>query len=108
MLAKLEKESAAARVSGFKGLFYKPLEKQVVLTNPEFKFDFIFLDPPYANEKEYDGTLRALQKSSLIGSSTIVIVEHRKSFELPATYGPFERFRVLRQGDAALTFYKLA
>src|SRR5260221_11176847 len=25
----------AVRVSGFKGLFYKPLEKQVVLTNPE-------------------------------------------------------------------------
>jgi hypothetical protein len=24
-----------SRVSGFKGLFYKPLEKQVVLTNPE-------------------------------------------------------------------------
>jgi hypothetical protein len=25
------------RVSGFKGLFYKPLEKQVVLANPELK-----------------------------------------------------------------------
>jgi hypothetical protein len=25
------------RVSGFKGLFYKPLEKQVVLTNPDIK-----------------------------------------------------------------------
>jgi hypothetical protein len=25
------------RVAGFKGLFYKPLEKEVVLTNPALK-----------------------------------------------------------------------
>ncbi|SRR5216683_2917113 len=69
-------------------------------------FDFIFLDPPYANKNEYDGTLRALEKSSLVGELAIVIAEHRKLFELPASLGRFERFRVLRQGDAALTFYR--
>lgn len=70
--------------------------------------DFVFLDPPYANEKDYDRTLRALEKSSLLTESTIVIVEHRKSFELPASIGRFERLRLLRQGDAALTFYRRA
>lgn len=69
-------------------------------------FDFIFLDPPYANEEEYVGTLRALEKSSLVGQPTILIAEHRKSFELPTPIGRFERFRVLRQGDAALTFFR--
>jgi hypothetical protein len=37
------------RVSGFKGLFYKPLEKQVVLTNPEVSrvsgFEGLFYKP---------------------------------------------------------------
>jgi 16S rRNA (guanine(966)-N(2))-methyltransferase RsmD len=71
-------------------------------------FDFIFLDPPYGNEKDYEATLRALENSSLIAESTIVIAEHHKSFELPASLGQFERVRVLRQGDAALSFYRLS
>jgi 16S rRNA (guanine(966)-N(2))-methyltransferase RsmD len=71
-------------------------------------FDFIFLDPPYANENEYKETLRAIDQSSLVHASTIIIAEHRKSFELPASLGRFERFRILRQGDASLSFYSLA
>src|ERR1700745_547934 len=71
-------------------------------------FDFVFLDPRYANEKDYEATLHALENSSLIAGSTIAIAENPKSFELPASLGQFERGRVLRQGDAALGFYRLA
>ena len=70
-------------------------------------FDFIFLDPPYANQSEYKETLRTIDQSKLVHDSTLIIAEHRKSFELPASLGRFERARILRQGDAALTFYKL-
>jgi 16S rRNA (guanine966-N2)-methyltransferase len=73
---------------------------------PDTAFDFIFLDPPYAEEKQYEGTLRALEKSLLAGESTIVIAEHRKTFELPASLGALERVRILHQGDAALSFYR--
>jgi 16S rRNA (guanine966-N2)-methyltransferase len=69
-------------------------------------FNFIFLDPPYNNEKDYEATFRSLENSSLIAESTIVIAEHHKSFELPASRGQFERVRVLRQGGAALSFYR--
>jgi 16S rRNA (guanine(966)-N(2))-methyltransferase RsmD len=69
-------------------------------------FDFIFLDPPYSNEKDYQATFRSLENSSLIAESTIVIAEHHKSFEIPAALGQFEQVRVLRQGDAALSFYR--
>jgi 16S rRNA (guanine966-N2)-methyltransferase len=69
-------------------------------------FDFIFLDPPYINEKDYEATFHSLENSSLIAESTIVIAEHHKSFELPASLGQFERVRVLRQGDAAFSFYR--
>jgi len=73
---------------------------------PDTAFDFIFLDPPYAEEKQYEGTLRVLEKSLLAGESTIVIAEHRKTFELPASLGALERVRILHQGDAALSFYR--
>lgn len=69
-------------------------------------FDFIFLDPPYANQSEYKETLRAIDQSLLVHDSTLVIAEHRKSFELPAFLTRFARVRILRQGDAALTFYR--
>src|ERR1700686_4308317 len=67
-------------------------------------FDFIFLDPPYANQSEYKETLRVIDQSKLVHDSTLIIPEHRKSFELPASLTRFERARILRQGDAALSF----
>ena len=69
-------------------------------------FDFIFLDPPYANQSEYKETLRAIDESRLVHDSTLIIAEHHKSFELPASLTRFERSRILRQGDAALSFYR--
>ena len=69
-------------------------------------FDFIFLDPPYASGSDYHETLQALEKSSLLDESSIVIAEHRKTFSLPAAVGRLQQFRTLKQGDAALSFYR--
>lgn len=70
-------------------------------------FDFVFLDPPYASEQDYLATLRALEKSSLVGQGTVLIAEHRKSFSLPVAVGRLQQYRNLRQGDAALSFYSV-
>jgi 16S rRNA (guanine966-N2)-methyltransferase len=70
-------------------------------------FDFIFLDPPYAAEHEYELTLDFLAPSPLISADSIVIAEHRKTFALAETFGSLQRYRVLKQGDAALSFYRL-
>jgi len=100
-LASLRIESGARVISAEVAAAIRTLEKL-----PDTAFDFIFLDPPYAEEKQYEGTLRALAKSLLAGESTIVIAEHRKTFELPALLGAMERVRILHQGDAALSFYR--
>jgi 16S rRNA G966 N2-methylase RsmD len=47
-------------------------------------FDFIFPDPPYANEKLRSNSPLA-RKLPLVTNSTIVIAEHHKSFELRAS-----------------------
>jgi len=100
-LATLRIESGARVIAAQVAAAIRTLERL-----PDTAFDFIFLDPPYAEEKQYEGTLRALEKSLLAGESTIVIAEHRKTFELPASLGALERVRILHQGDAALSFYR--
>jgi 16S rRNA (guanine966-N2)-methyltransferase len=71
-------------------------------------FEFIFLDPPYANEMDYESTLDSLENSSLADESTIVMAEHHKKSRMPKSVGRLQQFRVLVQGDAALTFYRKA
>ena len=70
--------------------------------------DFVFLDPPYENEQELLDALDYLDVSHVVAPRGLVIVEHRKSTELPGRLVRLERTRLLEQGDAALSFYRLA
>jgi 16S rRNA (guanine966-N2)-methyltransferase len=69
--------------------------------------DFIFLDPPYDGEEPLR-VLEFLDESHLISPYGLVIVEHHRSMELPERFERLECTRVLEQGDAALSFYRLA
>ena len=69
---------------------------------------FIFLDPPYAADEEYESTLEALGESPVVAPEGRVIVEHLRKRELPEIVGELELARVVEQGDAALSFYRLA
>jgi 16S rRNA (guanine966-N2)-methyltransferase len=69
---------------------------------------FVFLDPPYAADLEYENVLEALGESPLVAPEGRVIVEHLRKRELPERAGELELARVVEQGDAALSFYRLA
>ncbi|HZQ68064.1 MAG TPA: 16S rRNA (guanine(966)-N(2))-methyltransferase RsmD [Terriglobales bacterium] len=68
--------------------------------------DYIFLDPPYRMEDVYSQTLYGLAESTLLKPAGLVIVEHQKRFDPGEKFGALKRFRVLEQGDAALSFYR--
>lgn len=70
--------------------------------------DFIFLDPPYEREEEHLRVLEFLDDSHLLAPRGLVIVEHRNSMDLPERFDRLECVRILEQGDAALSFYRLA
>lgn len=84
--------------------------------------DFIFLDPPYRaladsilvdpppyqESAEHLRTLEFLDDSHLVAPYGWVIVEHYRKLELPERLDRLERTRLLEQGDAALSFYRLA
>jgi 16S rRNA (guanine(966)-N(2))-methyltransferase RsmD len=67
--------------------------------------DFVYLDPPYADDRAYEETLASLGESDLLARSGSVIAEHRRKTELPDIAGCLERTRVVEQGDTALSFY---
>jgi 16S rRNA (guanine966-N2)-methyltransferase len=68
--------------------------------------DFIFLDPPYREEKVYTQVLDLLAHSRLPAPDAVVVVEHNKKFDPGDGFAPLLRYRKLEQGDAALTFYR--
>jgi 16S rRNA (guanine966-N2)-methyltransferase len=70
-------------------------------------FDVVFLDPPYDAASEYAATLELLGGSAagLLTDDAMVVVEHRRKEVLRDRYGGLRRTRLLKQGDAALSFY---
>jgi 16S rRNA (guanine(966)-N(2))-methyltransferase RsmD len=71
------------------------------------KADLVFLDPPYEADTEYERTLGFLGSRGVrcLAEDARVIAEHRSKEELKERYGALERVRVLKQGDAALSFF---
>ncbi len=69
--------------------------------------DFIFLDPPYRMEEEYRRTLQKLERSGLLKTGSVIIAEHDKRFDPGEQVGSLRRCRILKQGDAALSFYRV-
>jgi len=70
------------------------------------KFDYVFVDPPYLREEEYRDTLALLGQSRLLKPTTVVVAEHAKQFDPVEEAGGLRRYRRLKQGDAALSFYR--
>lgn len=79
-----------------------------LLASRRMRAHFFFLDPPYAEEEEYERALDFLDRSPMLIPNGRVIVEHRKRRALPERLEQLERARVVEQGDVALSFYRLA
>jgi 16S rRNA (guanine966-N2)-methyltransferase len=69
-------------------------------------FDFVFLDPPYAQADEYTRVLHYLAAAQFLDEGSTIIAEHSRRLDLPLQTSKLEHTRILRQGDAALTFYR--
>jgi 16S rRNA (guanine966-N2)-methyltransferase len=67
--------------------------------------DYVFLDPPYAAAVDYARTLEFLGSATFLAPDAFVIFEHHHKFQLPEQFGALRRTRVLKQGDATLTFF---
>jgi 16S rRNA (guanine966-N2)-methyltransferase len=80
------------------------------LARREQQFTLVYLDPPWEDAAAYTQALNLLAESAaaLLAPEATVIAEHarRPSVTLADTYGVLKRYRLLEQGDAALSFYR--
>jgi 16S rRNA (guanine966-N2)-methyltransferase len=76
-----------------------------LLESRDVACDFCFLDPPYRKAGAYAEILALLAKSSLVKPGALVIAEHDKHFDPGESFQNLQRRRMLRQGDAVLSFY---
>jgi len=91
---------------------FEVLERDAVralrlLDSQAIRADYVFLDPPYRMHDEYEETLGFLSQSQMLHPQSLIIAEHDKRFDPGEAVGALRRSRVLKQGDAALSFYKL-
>ncbi len=73
--------------------------------------DIVYLDPPWEAEAEYTNTLHLLGSArgqALLAPGALVVAEHNSKAQLAARFGSLVQTRMLKQGDAALTFYAVA
>jgi 16S rRNA (guanine(966)-N(2))-methyltransferase RsmD len=70
--------------------------------------DLVYLDPPWEAQAEYEKTLHLLgsaRGSAMLAAGASVVAEHSSKSPLAQRYGELVQTRMLRQGDAALSFY---
>ena len=74
------------------------------------RFDLVFLDPPWDDREEYEQALGLLggEAAKLLAPNAWVIAEHRSKNVLAEDAGALRRWRVIKQGDATLSFYTRA
>lgn len=71
-------------------------------------FDVIYFDPPYAVDPYSVVNLISDTGEQLLTDDGLLIVEHHKKKELAEEFGRLRRYRVLKQGDSVLTFYRFS
>jgi 16S rRNA (guanine(966)-N(2))-methyltransferase RsmD len=68
----------------------------------KYRADIVFLDPPYPLESEYRQALELLDRGP-----NLVIAQHSVRFDPGDHCGRWDRYRVVKQGDNALSFYRV-
>ena len=70
----------------------------------EDRFSWVFMDPPYA--KETEAILAELSDRDLLAGCAVVIVEHDKRHQPPASIGGLFLTDRRGYGDTELSFYR--
>ncbi|CAN5448795.1 hypothetical protein BH20ACI1_BH20ACI1_13220 [soil metagenome] len=68
------------------------------------QWDVVYFDPPY--DANYDEVLAYFGRGIAIRPGGTLVIEHHAEMFFPEKFGVMKRWRVLLQGDTALSFYE--
>jgi 16S rRNA (guanine966-N2)-methyltransferase len=71
------------------------------------RWDMVFFDPPYADDYLQILQIIGTKAPMLLTENGLLIVEHHHKQELPEAVATLNRYRVLKQGESALSFYEV-
>ena len=74
------------------------------MTKRRREWDVVYFDPPY--DSNYDEVLTYFAKGAAIRLKGTLVIEHHAEMFFPETFGEMHRWRVLIQGETALSFYE--
>ncbi|WP_275586655.1 16S rRNA (guanine(966)-N(2))-methyltransferase RsmD [Enterococcus hirae] len=80
----------------------KAIEK---LANDQQKFDYLFLDPPYAKQKILDQIIK-MTELDLFNDSAVIVCETDKTVKLPEKIADFTQIRKQTYGISTVTIYR--
>lgn len=69
------------------------------------KFDVIFLDPPYGEEK-LNKELQFFDDNRILNKNGCIVAEHSSKVTLDSDFSTFSKHKLERYGDTAVTIYK--
>lgn len=75
----------------------------ITLSKEQYRFDIIFLDPPY-DLLNYANPLKVVYKRGILDPAGIMVLERPTHIHFDGRY--FDRFRVVTQGRKCLDFYR--
>ena len=77
-----------------------------ILQRRMYKFDIVFIDPPYDAVQHYPQTLKQIYRCQILAPRACVILEHSKKLTLEPRYHDLSRVRQVRHGDSQLSLYR--
>ncbi|MCR5066776.1 MAG: 16S rRNA (guanine(966)-N(2))-methyltransferase RsmD [Erysipelotrichaceae bacterium] len=72
-----------------------------------YRFDLIYVDPPFTQPEIFEPLMEALGSSSLLEQDGSLAVRSEKDLELQDSYGKLEKYRDKTYGLSHMHFYKL-
>ena len=100
----LEKCRMAEQITRWQLMKQEALQALTLLQQQSAKFDYIYVDPPFADDL-YQSILSALE--DVLKKDGWIIVEHFHKTELQESYGRLKSFKDRRLGDSCLTFFQI-
>lgn len=84
-------------------LYERPIEK--VLPQLNNKYDLIYLDPPYALQKNEE-LIQQISELDLLAKKGVIVVESLKQDEFPLRIGQYVQTKTVVYGITRITYYE--